>query len=152
MFSLKKFGFTPFVSAISLVFIVCQQAFVVPYVFYNGGEILLFAFEGWFLYGCVSLGKPNLKLVLFVILSGWLGFFFKSSFIWIYAAGLYCLWIRLCVNLIGALGWIREGIMDRNTCCYIPWLYLYFLYFKRTAFHIRTAFNIVSKRNKTHAA
>jgi hypothetical protein len=106
----KKIGFTPFVSAISLVFIVCQQAFVVPYVFYNGGEILLFAFEGWFLYGCVSLEKTNLKLVLFVILSGWLGFFFKSSFIWIYAAGLCCLWIRLCVNLTGALGWIKKGL------------------------------------------
>ncbi|HEY2582750.1 MAG TPA: hypothetical protein VGI43_13130, partial [Mucilaginibacter sp.] len=46
----KKIGFTPFISALSVVFIICQQAFAVPYVFYNGGEVLLFAFEGWFLY------------------------------------------------------------------------------------------------------
>src|ERR1700730_2572377 len=40
----KKIGFTPVISAISIAFIACQQAFVVPYVFYNGGEVLLFAF------------------------------------------------------------------------------------------------------------
>jgi hypothetical protein len=32
-----KIGFTPFIAAISLVCIVCQLAFFVPYVFYNGG-------------------------------------------------------------------------------------------------------------------
>lgn len=91
----KKIGFTPLVSAISLIFIFCQQASVVPYVFYNGGEILLFAFEGWFLYGCAAIKKPGVILALFVIFSGWLGFFCKSSFLWIYAAGLFCLWLRL---------------------------------------------------------
>ncbi|MDB5123013.1 MAG: hypothetical protein JWP94_1142 [Mucilaginibacter sp.] len=94
-FFFRKVGFTPFISVASLLFIICQQAFVVPYVFYNGGEILLFAFVGWFLYGCVSLKKPGLTLVLFVLFSGWLGFFCKSSFLWIYAAGLCCLWLRL---------------------------------------------------------
>jgi hypothetical protein len=91
----KKIGFTPIIAALSLVFIACQQAFVMPYIFYNGGEILLFGFEGWFLYGCVAIKKPDLKLLLFVLLSGWLGFFCKSSFIWIYVAGLLCLWLRL---------------------------------------------------------
>jgi hypothetical protein len=91
----KKLGFTPLVSALSIAIIACQQAFILPFVFYNGGEVLLFGFEGWFLYGCVAIDKPGLKLVLFVLLSGWLGFLFKSSFIWIYFAGLMCLWLRL---------------------------------------------------------
>jgi len=91
----KKIGFTPIVAALSIVFIACQQAFITPYVFYNGGEILLFGFEGWFLYGCVAIIKLDIRLLLFVLLSGWTGFFCKSSFIWIYAAGLLCFWLRL---------------------------------------------------------
>ncbi len=106
----KKIGFTPFVSVISLVFIICQLAFFVPYVFYNGGEILLFAFEGWFLYGCIALKKPGFVLILFVLLSGWIGFFCKSSFIWIYIAGLCCLWIRLSSGRFGVIEWIKKGL------------------------------------------
>jgi len=90
----KKLGFTPIIAALSIVFIACQQAFVTPYVFYNGGEILLFGFEGWFLYGCLSIKKTGFSLLLFVLLSGWIGFLCKSSFIWIYAAGLLCIWLR----------------------------------------------------------
>lgn len=91
----KKTGFTPIIAALSIVFIACQQAFVAPYVFYNGGEVLLFGFEGWFLYGCISIKRVNAKLLFFILLTGWIGFFFKSSFIWIYAAGLLCIWLRL---------------------------------------------------------
>lgn len=91
----RKIGFTRLVSALSIIFIVCQQAFVLPFAYYNGGEVLLFGFEGWFLYGCVAIDKPGLKMLLFILLSGWLGFLFKSSFIWIYAAGLMCMWLRL---------------------------------------------------------
>jgi hypothetical protein len=94
-FFFKKIGFTPIIAALSIVFIACQQAYIIPYIFYNGGEILLFGFEGWFLYGCVAIKKVDLKLLLFVLLSGWVGFFCKSSFIWIYAAGLLCIWLRL---------------------------------------------------------
>ncbi len=103
----KKIGFTPLIAALSLVFIICQQAFVVPYIFYNGGEVLLFAFEGWFLYGCIVLKKTDLKLILFILFSGWIGFFFKSSFLWIYAAGLCCLWVRLSS---GAAGWVKNSL------------------------------------------
>jgi hypothetical protein len=91
----KKIGFTPLISALSLLFIACQQFFVVPYVFYNGGETLLFAFLGWFLYGCLVIKASDWKLVVFVIFSGWIGFFCKSSCIWMYAAGLLFLWLRL---------------------------------------------------------
>jgi hypothetical protein len=105
----KKIGFTPVVSAISIVFIICQQAFVVPYVYYNGGEVLLFSFEGWFLYGCVSLKKPGLGLILFILFSGWIGFFFKSSFLWMYAAGLCCLWIKLSSMGSGTAKWIKKA-------------------------------------------
>ncbi|MDF2433234.1 MAG: hypothetical protein JWP44_2865 [Mucilaginibacter sp.] len=105
----RSMGFKPFIAALSLVFISCQQAFVVPYVYYNGGEILLFAFEGWFLYGCATLKKPELVLVLFVLFSGWIGFFCKSSFLWMYAAGLCCLWIRLSANRPGIWEWIKKG-------------------------------------------
>ncbi|ASU36771.1 hypothetical protein [Mucilaginibacter xinganensis] len=106
----KKIGFTPFISALSLVFIVCQLAFFVPYVFYNGGEVLLFAFQGWFLYGCFSFKKTGWKMVLFVLFSGWIGFFCKSSFIWMYVAGLFCLWVSTCSYRAGILEWVKKGL------------------------------------------
>jgi hypothetical protein len=109
-FFFKKAGFTKLVSAVSLVFIVCQQAFWVPYAFYNGGEILLFAFEGWFLYGCVAIEKPGIKLAAFVLLSGWIGFICKSSFMWIYVSGLLCLWIRLCYLQNNLFEWIKKAL------------------------------------------
>ena len=106
----KKIGFTPMISTLSLLFIICQVAFFVPYVFYSGGEVLLFAFEGWFLYGCIALQKPDWKLLLFVLLAGWIGFFLKSSFLWIYVAGLCCLWVRLSLGSKGAVEWIKKGL------------------------------------------
>jgi hypothetical protein len=106
----KKVGFSPMIATLSLVFIICQVAFFVPFVYYNGGEILLFAFEGWFLYGCASFDKPGIKVALFVLLAGWAGFFFKSSFIWIYIAGLCCLWIKICAHRKGILEWIKKGL------------------------------------------
>ncbi|GAC1309897.1 MAG: hypothetical protein NVSMB24_26180 [Mucilaginibacter sp.] len=109
-FFFSEVGFTPFISVASLLFIICQQAFAVPYVFYNGGEILLFAFVGWFLYGCAVLKKPGLILVLFVLFSGWAGFFCKSSFLWMYAAGLCCLWLRLSSNSLGIVNRIKAAL------------------------------------------
>ena len=104
----KKLGISNLVSALTISFIFFQVAFFVPFVYYNGGEILLFSFVGWFLYGCASLDKPEIKLVLFVLLTGWLGFFFKSSFIWMYGAGLFCLWIRLSNAKSGT--WFKNGL------------------------------------------
>src|SRR6202000_3093842 len=91
----KNIGFTPVIAAISILFIACQQFFVVPYVFYNGGEILFFAFIGWFLYGCTALKTADWKLLLFVLLSGWIGFLCKSSVMWMYAGGLLFLWLNV---------------------------------------------------------
>jgi len=105
----KKVGFTPFIAALSMLFIACQQFFVVPYVFYNGGEILSFAFTGWFLYGCVAFKKPSWQMVVFILFSGWIGFFCKSSTMWVFAAGLLFIWIRLSSSK--ELGdWIKNGI------------------------------------------
>ena len=108
----KKLGFTPLIAALSIVFIICQQAFVTPYVFYNGGDVLLFGFEGWFLYGCAIVKKADIKLLLFVLLSGWAGFFCKSSFLWIYAAGLLCICLRLSAagNRLNIQRLIKNGI------------------------------------------
>jgi len=105
----KKIGFTPVIAAVSLVFIVCQVVFMVPHVYYSGGEILIFAFEGWFLYGCVALKQADWKLFLFVLLSGFVGFFFKSSFLWMYGAGVLCLWIRLGQGSKAWGTWIKNG-------------------------------------------
>jgi len=105
----KKLGFTKNIAAISVLFIICQQIFWIPYTSYNGGETLLFGFEGWFLYGCVALKKNDLKLFLFILLSGWIGFMCKLSFMWIYAAGLMCLWVRLSTTEIKLIEWIKKG-------------------------------------------
>ena len=105
----KKIGFSPVIAAVSLVFIVCQVLFMVPHVFYPGGEILLFAFEGWFLYGCVAVKRADWRLILFVLLSGFAGFFFKSSFLWMYGAGLICLWIRMAAGTKALWTWVKNG-------------------------------------------
>jgi hypothetical protein len=106
----KKIGFTPFIAATSVLFIACQQFFVVPYVFYNGGEILFFAFIGWFLYGCTALKTADWKLLLFVLFSGWIGFLCKSSVMWMCAGGLLYLWLRLSLPNKKTSNWIRNGI------------------------------------------
>ena len=106
----KKAGFSSLISALSLVLVVCQQAFFSPYIFYNGGEVLLFGFFGWFLYGCLVFDKPGVKLVLFVLFSGWIGFICKSSFIWMYAAGLLFIWIRLSEGQTTVKGWVLKGL------------------------------------------
>src|ERR1700761_2990041 len=106
----KKIGFTPFIAAISILFIACQQFFVVPYVFYNGGEILFFAFIGWVLYRCTALKNADWKLLVFVLLSGWIGFLCKSSVMWMYAAGLLFLWLKLSLPIKKTSNWIWNGI------------------------------------------
>ncbi|HEY4195331.1 MAG TPA: hypothetical protein VGM63_07335, partial [Mucilaginibacter sp.] len=106
----KKIGFTPFISALSILFIACQQFFVVPYVFYNGGEILFFAFIGWFLYGCIVIKSTGWKLLVFVLLTGWIGFLCKTSVMWMYAGGLLFLWLKLSLPYKKISDWIRNGI------------------------------------------
>ena len=129
-FFFKKIGFTPIIAALSIVFIACQQAYITPFIFYNGGEILLFGFEGWFLYGCVAPKKVDFKLLLFVLLSGWVGFFCKSSFIWIYAAGLLCIWLRLSAigESLNVRKLIKNGIgLAIPAIISVACIYIYFL-------------------------
>jgi len=127
----KKAGFTPIIASLSLVFIVCQQAFITPYIFYNGGEVLLFGFEGWFLYGCLSIKKTGWHLLVFVLLSGWLGFFCKSSFIWMYAAGLLCIWLRLSAvnNKISIPNSFKTGVwLAVPAVISLACIYVFFLF------------------------
>lgn len=106
----KKVGFTPLIAALSMLFIACQQFFVVPYVFYNGGEILSFAFTGWFFYGLTAIKKTGWQSALFIIITGWIGFFCKSSLMWVYAAGLLFIWIKLSASNNTGSAWIKKGI------------------------------------------
>jgi len=124
----KELGFNKPTASVSILFIVCQQIFWIPYTSYNGGETLLFGFEGWFLYGCAALKKPDLTLFIFVLLSGWIGFMCKLSFIWIYGAGLLCLWIRLSAAETKLVGWIKKGVwvaIPAIICLVV--LYIFFL-------------------------
>ena len=105
----KKIGFTPMVAALSLLFIACQQFFVVPFVFYSGGELLLFGFLGWFLLGCTSFKTAGPGLAIFILIASLIGFFCKSSFLWMYVAGLIVLWIRLSSQK-PVLQWLKNGI------------------------------------------
>lgn len=106
----KKIGFTPMIAAVSVAFIACQQFFAVPYVFYNGGEILLFGFTGWFLYGCTALKATGWKLGIFVLLAGLTGFLCKSSVMWMYGAGLIFLWLRLLADGSKKSNWLKTGL------------------------------------------
>ncbi|MFI5137041.1 MAG: hypothetical protein ACHQIM_04385 [Sphingobacteriales bacterium] len=94
----KKLGFTAWVAAISTTFIASQLFFFISFVYYLGGEVLLFAFMGWFLYGCFSFEKITRRVLVFVFLVFFAGFFSKSSFLWMYIAGVACLWINISRN------------------------------------------------------
>lgn len=107
----RKAGFSERVAVVSLAFIICQQFYVLPYVFYNGGETLLFGFMGWFLLGCLSFHKPNdWRLLIFILLSGWIGFICKSSFVWMFGAGLLVIWIKVSRGNTSIGKWIINGI------------------------------------------
>lgn len=106
----KKAGFTPMISALSVLFIVIQLSFFTPYVFYNGGEVLLFGYSGWFLYGCLAIEKTNWKLTVFLFIGGILGFICKSSFLWMYAATCLFLWFRFSMGTKDIIRWIKNGI------------------------------------------
>jgi hypothetical protein len=124
----KKIGFSGALSAWSLVFVVCQQAYWVPFAFYNGGEVLLFAFEGWFLYGCASFTKPSIFLILFVLVSGWAGFLCKSSFMWIFGSGLFCLWIRMTAGSQTLRSRIYKGLwLGLPAICSLAVIYTLYL-------------------------
>jgi hypothetical protein len=106
----RKIGFTKTIIALSLALVICQHGFTTPYIFYNGGEIILFGFIGWFLFGCATFNKVSWQLLLFVLLSGWIGFICKSSFIWMYLAGLLCLWIKMNNDERKIWPWIKNGL------------------------------------------
>jgi len=106
----KKAGFTPMISALSVLFIVIQLSFFTPYVFYNGGEVLLFGYTGWFLYGCIAIEKISWKLAVFIFVAGIIGFICKSSFLWMLAAGCCFLWFRLSLGTKAISGWIKNGL------------------------------------------
>lgn len=105
----KKIGFSATIAALSIAFIACQEAFAIPFVFYNGGEVLLFAFVGWFLYGCTCFTKANWQEMTFLFVSGIIGFFCKSSFIWIFFSGIFYLWLRLSSGK-KITQWLLNGI------------------------------------------
>ncbi|MBL4676286.1 MAG: hypothetical protein JKY70_08810 [Mucilaginibacter sp.] len=105
----KKAGFSKTISALAILVIALQQSFLTPYIFYNGGEVLLFGFIGWFLWGCLHFNKPNIALAVFVLLAGWIGFFAESSFLWMYAAGLIYMWIQLSRHTTHIKHWLING-------------------------------------------
>jgi hypothetical protein len=107
----KRLGFTPNIAAVSVAFIACQNYFILPYIFYTGGETLIFAFAGWFLYGCFGIEKISWKALVFVFFAGLIGFFSKSSALWMYAAGLACIWIKTSVDSKKILIWIKNGAL-----------------------------------------
>lgn len=106
----KKLGFTKWIAAISAAFIATQQFFISPFWYYRGGDALLFEFEGWFLYGCFSFRKVSWKAFLFIFLSGLVGFFLKSSFMWMYAAGMACMWINISYSNTPAFKFNKQDI------------------------------------------
>lgn len=106
----KKIGFKPIIAASSVLFIFCQQFYIIPYAFYNGGEVLMFAFAGWFLYGCFHFKKISIPMLLFVLIAGWVGFFSKSSMMLVYACGLFCMWVNISPRQKDYAAWVKNGL------------------------------------------
>ena len=127
-YAFKKIGFSPLIVALSIAFIACQQFYALPYIFYSGGEILLFGFSGWFLYGCIALQKADWQLFLFVLFAGWIGFFCKSSVAWVYVAGCFFLWLRLSLPKRSVKEHIKNGIwIAVPVLASLTSIYLFFL-------------------------
>lgn len=94
----KQLGFTRWLAALSIAFIASQMFFLLPFVYFMGGEVVLFAFIGWFLYGCCCIKKLTWPVLALIFAAGLVGFCSKSSFLWMYAAGLACIWLNLSIN------------------------------------------------------
>ncbi len=107
----KRLGFSSRLAAISIAVIASQNYFISPFIFYPGGEILLFAFGGWFIYGCFGIKKITWQALLFLFLAGIAGFVAKSSALWMYAAGVACVWINLSAPKKTMQHWLRNGIL-----------------------------------------
>ncbi len=99
----RRLGFTPWVASVSVAFIATQLFFLLPFVYYTGGEVLLFAFIGWFLYGCFSFEKVSWQLLVFLFLGMFVGFFSKSSVLWMCIAAIACVWINISVGEASAI-------------------------------------------------
>jgi len=130
-----QLGFTKWIAAISIAFIASQLLFISPFTYYLGGESPIFAFMGWFLYGCFSFKKITWQLLVFIFLGGLIGFFAKSSFLWMYAAGLACVWINLSLYETphpyakkGVLKWLKNGsLLAIPFICAIAVIYIFYL-------------------------
>src|SRR5476651_1987748 len=141
-----KLGFSKWVAAISIAFIVTQQVFVQQFIYYHGSEVILFAFMPWFLYGCFTFKKITWQVLALLLLAGPIGFFAKSSFLWIYAAGIACLWINTSIyqnpNQRTSHGrddkrlkaWLQNGaLLAISFICGFAIIYFCFLFFNDTA-------------------
>jgi len=98
-----RLNFNAGVAAVSTAFIASQLFFTATFTYYSGGELLLFAFIGWFLYGCFLFEKVTWRLLLFLFLASFIGLFAKSSFLWAFAAGTACCWINISSRETGEL-------------------------------------------------
>lgn len=117
-----RIGFSKWISAITIAFVACQLYFVNSYVYFLGGEVFLFAFLGWFLYGCFSVTKISWPVLVFIFAGGLVGFFAKSSVLWMYAAAVGCIWINVGISETGNTGktwynkatlwlWLKNGLL-----------------------------------------
>jgi hypothetical protein len=124
----KKIGFKPVLAAASVLFISCQQFYYIPYIFYNGGEVLMFAYAGWFLYGCFYFKKISIPMLLFVLIAGGIGFFTKSTMLLVYGAGLLCLWINISPPRKDYALWLKNGFaIGIPAVLSVACIYLFFL-------------------------
>lgn len=123
----KRIGFKPVLAAASVLFISCQQFYYIPYIFYNGGEVLMFAYAGWFLYGCFHFRKTGVAMFLFVLMAGWIGFFTKSSMMLVYAAGLLCMWINISPPRKDYAVWLKNSFaIGLPAVLSVAFIYLFF--------------------------
>jgi hypothetical protein len=93
-----RLGFSKWLSAISVAFIASQLFSFMAFTYFTGGEVLLFAFLGWFLYGCFGIKNINWQALIYVFIGGLIGFIAKSSVLWMFAAAVGCIWVNVSLN------------------------------------------------------
>ncbi len=99
-FLFGKLQFNRLTTLLSILVLCCQVQTLLPFLVYNGGEVLIFGVAPWFWYCCIDF-KPKISRLLLLVVLSWIGFVAKSSF----------LLVTFCGFLFIFLGWIRK----RNT-------------------------------------
>ena len=113
----RFFGFNSLLSAAAILIIVLQGYFSEPFVYYNGGELLLFGSVPWITLYFLKNQRMSMFSMAIIILMSLAGFFLKGSFVTSFLAILLTLTF-LEIHRLNAVQ-AKGGLLLKNSLIYI---------------------------------